>query len=1828
MKRKLLSLMLVLSMLSSLLFALPQVAEAEANDLNILDDGGVNISATISASSGYPASKMIDGDSGTYYQSSKGWYSADRTNLTITIALPSAQTISGIQIHEKIPNGTPCTTNPVTVKLGTSSSNAQTITTGYLKYPGAGNYEAATYFDFGGDYTGSYLEINFTHSYSKDSSLSQYEIYEIEAYRAADYGVIMYDGSPRAKVNGALSLMDESDESVTPKISRGVFMAPAAFLADSLGLSFTQSDSQAEFTYNGKSSVLTSADGVYSENGHVYVPAEEVCKDLGIRYESEACGLFFADAEKDINWNDQKELLTVGRHLRDVVYETAPKPDAVIAQLKANNPSNEHPRLFFSGDMTVAALRERINHPPYASWAKTIISNADRYVERMADDRDPIEYEISGDRLIDVCERVLEDVENIGFAYLMTGDTKYSDKVVEAVMTVCQFSDWNPYHFLDVGHMAAAVALGYDWCYDEFTQDQRTTVKNALINYALKPVMEDYNEVSSRSRSFKWSEKATDAYPNNWIAICTGGTIMAALAIGDEDLGSFTDAGAVVTEGMKRFKDLADTYLPDGGFLDGPQYWEFAMNFIGNCVGSMRSALGTDYGLSRSPGFNVTFDWQSQIEGSMGAFNFDSATDLFVNSPEFILFGKLTGKEYLVNHRVNHQLFYTNTAAPTFKDILWYDGGDYNNANLPLDYHSKGATNLSVLRSGTDASDTWVAMYAGYRKKANDAMQDFDGTFVFDMNGKRWALDYGAESQTYSSSDHNFTDYYICRPEGHNTVIISESADSGHDSKACGSLIKSLSNDRMAMAVYDLTDQLDDYGATIWTRGIKLDRGLNKITVQDELATSSSKPYYWFMHTEAEIEITDGGKGAILTLGDDKIKASLITDDASLAFSVRNAAPLSTSPNPSSQKDTSGTRKLTVHSNSVTSVNMAVEFVPYSDGDTVTTESFTPMSSWALKGNGVFVKDSYSTASGEGEYAAGATVTVNAGERADAQFAGWVAEGIDLADPSNPTQIFTMPSSSVWLTAKWIDTSFFDINFDNWTAHTDLTNADGTSSGSSWSANVTQAGPAVETDSLRTNKALKLTMNDSVSDYVKLTNNLGSINPQFPTDKVIWAEFSVKFEDGFTAVGYDHQQGVSPICISADGAVRRFDENARSPLHSAKGDKPDMYQLELGKWYHIVWAMDCSKAPQGDGGLLYVWVNGQKILNGTDYSSAFKTAQDNAAHFGFYRLYVEKPSDGTSTVYLDNLKGYATYELDNHAAEDFVISYPQDGYFEENGTLFIDGSKKVYEIAADFAPRSVVITRDGEPLASDAAVASGDIINITATNGIGFKCYNISTQKGNAPEEPDNPAVKINDYIDISFDNWQGATDGLATDGSKITMDWAACTWALSIAADSERGGKVLKANVAKESDGSPYFVKTRMRSGELPSKYTNCKVLWNEFSIKYEGGFAGFGFGENNGAYNLISINKDGKLELGARWGYGEVGGTQFERGVEVAGSQLEVGKWYDIAVAIDFANATDAGSPTYVFVNGDVLANGIINPNVKLGYDWGYHKLWFDTAQETPCTAYIDDLKVYETDILVLPEKINVMTHSLNSITANISTRDKTYHAITKMADGSKDENDMYKSLKTDAEKDGLKVVAALDGVYRISSVTVTERWMGDQGLKVTVEIGKNGKLTKVVDNQPVNQGEGGEPTETTYGFIAAEGDTIVYTFNAGIHRSEESDYQIWELEAMGTYVEDVDKTALIPEIGFWYHNSNDAINTYYINCNNAGDEDVSGKFFIAAYKDCELVKLIDKKAVTLKKGANTICCIETDGIYDPTWTYKAFIWDGSDDATPIVASVDIIK
>jgi len=91
---------------------------------------------------------------------------------------------------------------------------------------------------------------------------------------------------------------------------------------------------------------------------------------------------------------------------------------------------------------------------------KDVLEEADDcYAKRM------LTYRKIGPRLLQVSRECLHRIYALGLAYRWTGEEKYANKAIENMLTVCDFNDWNPSHFLDVAEMSHAVGLGYDWLY-------------------------------------------------------------------------------------------------------------------------------------------------------------------------------------------------------------------------------------------------------------------------------------------------------------------------------------------------------------------------------------------------------------------------------------------------------------------------------------------------------------------------------------------------------------------------------------------------------------------------------------------------------------------------------------------------------------------------------------------------------------------------------------------------------------------------------------------------------------------------------------------------------------------------------------------------------------------------------------------------------------------------------------------------------------------------------------------------------------------------------------------------------------------------------------------------------------------------------------------------------------------------------------------------------------------------------------------------------------------------------------------------------------------
>lgn len=65
--------------------------------------------------------------------------------------------------------------------------------------------------------------------------------------------------------------------------------------------------------------------------------------------------------------------------------------------------------------------------------------------------------------------------------YRVDRDPLILERINEELIAVCNFSDWNPSHFLDVAEMAMAVAIGLDWTAGDLPESTIELAEIALI---------------------------------------------------------------------------------------------------------------------------------------------------------------------------------------------------------------------------------------------------------------------------------------------------------------------------------------------------------------------------------------------------------------------------------------------------------------------------------------------------------------------------------------------------------------------------------------------------------------------------------------------------------------------------------------------------------------------------------------------------------------------------------------------------------------------------------------------------------------------------------------------------------------------------------------------------------------------------------------------------------------------------------------------------------------------------------------------------------------------------------------------------------------------------------------------------------------------------------------------------------------------------------------------------------------------------------------------------------------------------------------------------
>ena len=131
-------------------------------------------------------------------------------------------------------------------------------------------------------------------------------------------------------------------------------------------------------------------------------------------------------------------------------------------------------------------------------------------------------------------------------------------------------------------------------------------------------------------------------------------------------------------------------------------------------------------------------------------------------------------------------------------------------------------------------------------------------------------------------------------------------------------------------------------------RTLLLDKTSKGMLIEELLNLEEKKEFYWFAHTLADIALEDDKKGAVLTISDNgediKLYVRILEGDGE--FSVMNAVPLPTSPNPVllpynienqlNQNTNEGFQKLTIHKEyDAGESRLRIGVIPYENKESV-----------------------------------------------------------------------------------------------------------------------------------------------------------------------------------------------------------------------------------------------------------------------------------------------------------------------------------------------------------------------------------------------------------------------------------------------------------------------------------------------------------------------------------------------------------------------------------------------------------------------------------------------------------------------------------------------------------------------------------------------------------------------------------------------------------------------------------------------------------------------------------------------------------------------------
>lgn len=640
----------------------------------------------------------------------------------------------------------------------------------------------------------------------------------------------------------------------------------------------------------------------YVDNGEVYVPLNELCNAWGVTVSGvSANGEGYAKLSdiatklgmalhKDTSAKYNNGLCVLGngftfpagddlQALNDFMFYMRPTREQIKTAYDNSASKNKHPRILADVNEFARVKAEYTSgdNAVFMNWANSIIADADKmcsYEQGSVQYEERWGYSVTDGYITTSTEWLPLAATAMTMAYHLTDERAYLDKLFEILEYVGDYPDWAPTHHLAPPRIALGYIIAYDWAYDAWTADEKKYIEETMYEKFFYEVAQAYQSGGSTMNN---AAIAT----NNHNIVFNSAVAMAGMAFMER----YPEECLYLLENAIRATDLMLWHwAPNGSWYEGVGYWDLTMEYTVYLLSSMEATLGTMFGYENLEGLKDAADYTIYSQTQNGPHNYSDCTaDHFtvgLYTPEMLWLSNQYGNngwtQAVIKYLPNELKYVSDNAM----GLLWYNTDiTSTDVTLPLDaiYESD---DVITMRNNWEQNDTtsFVGIHGGATNTEHSQLDG--GSFVFEQDGIRWAIDPGRQNYnvpnywvtTYSANASNRWRYFRSMAGAHNTVEIEPSTGyTGHDLTSYVEVKLKDTGDNGAIAVADMTSALSRH-ATKATRGFFYTDNRESLVIRDEITLKSSAD-----NTNYIVNETFDGKTVTDVLGKDETHYEIVS---------------------------------------------------------------------------------------------------------------------------------------------------------------------------------------------------------------------------------------------------------------------------------------------------------------------------------------------------------------------------------------------------------------------------------------------------------------------------------------------------------------------------------------------------------------------------------------------------------------------------------------------------------------------------------------------------------------------------------------------------------------------------------------------------------------------------------------------------------------------------------------------------------------------------------------------------------------------------------------